>query len=143
MSPRRLGTAAGLALGSALSLGGCSAMAPNSVVNGWSVGDVKTCNDARCAAQISVVMAAFEEYLPNHAPLTQLTIHEEGGYPRGDGTMAAPFRSGGCCDVALFQFADGMIYALGVGYLGISDEPVAVPRGREFIDPPQTPFRAE
>ena len=126
---------AAFAVGAALAASGCSSVVPNTIVNGWSVGDVKACNDPRCAAQIPVVLAALEELRPNHPALVEMTIHAEGVYPRGDGTAAEPFRSEGCCDVALFQFADGSIYAIGVGYLATSDEPVAVPRGPTFVDP--------
>ena len=146
MTPRRLGlriATAALAAAASLTAIGCSSVAPNTIVNGWSIGDVQACNDPRCAAQIPVVLAALEEYRPDHPTLVEMTIHAEGVYPRGDGTAAEPFRTEGCCHVALFQFADGSIYAIGVGYLATSDEPVAVPRGREFLDPPQTPFRAE
>jgi hypothetical protein len=143
MSFPGLRLAAGFALGSALAVLGCSALTPNMIVNGWSVGDVKACEEPRCAAQIPVAQAALEQYRPDHAPLVKLTIHEEGGYPRGDGTVAVPFRSGGCCDVALFQLSDGSVYAVGVGYPGVSEEPTAVERGPALDDPSQTPLGAE
>ena len=118
--------------------GACSVPPPNTVVNGWSIGEQLACTDERCAAQIPVARAALAELYRDHPIVVEMRIHEEGGYRNPDGTVAVPFRSGGCCDVAVFHFADGSLFAFGVGYPGISQEPVAVPAGpMELVDPPR------
>ena len=117
-----------LLLAALLLLGGCSFLQPAATVNGWSVGPLLACADQRCRDEIPVAQAALEEYYPNHPELVALEIHEEGGYRDPVGNVVLVTRSGGCCEVALFRFVDGTIWAIGVGYVGVSDFPSAVPQ---------------
>ena len=111
----------------AVALGGCTLLPQTNIVNGWSVGPVLACGDQRCRDEIPVARAALDEYYPNHPELIALEIHEEGGYRDALGNIVLATRSGGCCEVALFRFADGSVWAIGVGYVGVNDFPSAVP----------------
>ena len=127
----RIGVVAGTLMVAA-ALVGCATVQPGTLVDGWSVGEQKTCavGDERCVALLPEATRGLDRRDPGHPPITAATLHEEGGYPGKNGEVLLSVRSGGCCDVALFQLADGSVRAIGVGYPGISDIPLAI------LDPP-------
>jgi hypothetical protein len=127
----RIRAIAGVAMFAA-GLVGCATVQPGTLVDGWSVGEQKTCavGDERCVALLPEASRGLDRREPGHAAIIAASLHEEGGYPGKDGQVILSIRSGGCCDVALFQLADGSVRAIGVGYPGISDVPMAI------LDPP-------
>jgi len=112
------------ALLAALVLASCgaavSSVGPNTIVNGWAIGDASA-----CAGDESVVCAAFIEVATErlggrdvgHASIVSAVVHAEGLYPNLDGDLGPVFRSGmgGFCCVVLFQLADGTYRGIGVG----------------------------
>ncbi len=98
-----------------LVIAGCGPVAPNTIVNGWSVGEALACTDEHCLEELRVAETALERQDAGYLPVMSLTIHREGLYPQPDGTMVAGHSAGGCCRVALFRFLDGSLLAFGVG----------------------------
>jgi hypothetical protein len=99
------------------------------VVDGWPVGDAFTCSNPECEALLPVAQAQLDTRDPGHAPVVHATLHHEGVYADASGHLILSVRSGGCCQVARFELADGTIRAIGVGYPGISQEPMAFDYG--------------
>ena len=95
-------------------LAACGPVEPNTIVSGWSVGEVIDCTTERCRDVRQVAEQALQKQQPGYPPVISLTIHREGLYPR-DGSLVPGHVAGGCCEVALFRFADGSLYAFGVG----------------------------
>lgn len=56
-------------------------------------------------------------------------LHNEGVTRDADGNTILHTRSGQCCRVVRFELADGSVRAIGVGFPGISDIPIAVDYG--------------
>lgn len=47
----------------------------------------------------------------------------------GDHHKILNVRSGNCCSVVRFELADGSVRAIGVGFPGVSDIPIAINYG--------------
>jgi hypothetical protein len=123
-----------LVLAAALLLAaGCDAFeqAPR-IVDGWAIGDPIACpTTPRCELLATVALAELDRTEPGHAALVTWSMHHESWYTNRehpDGKILAT-RSGGCCRVWLAELADGRSVAIGVGYPGVSQEPVAVRDG--------------
>ena len=101
------------------------------MVDTWPVGQEFVCatDQPRCNALIDAAIDGLDTREPGHAPLTSATLHLEGGYLDAAGSIILPTRSGDCCSVVVFQLTNGEVRAIGVGYPGISDVPVAIPWG--------------
>jgi hypothetical protein len=105
------------------------------VIDTWPVGDEFRCGPAApiktplCEAMIPAAIAGLDGREPGHAPVVGLTLHHEGGYLDGAGSLILVERSGGCCFVAVLHLEDDATRAIGVGYPGVSTEPVAIPWG--------------
>lgn len=96
------------------------------VIDQWPVGRAMACGtDTKCLDLVPAARVGLDQRNPGHAPITSVTIHEEG--VGADGIMTK--RSGGCCAVAVFQLADGSVRAIGVGYIGVSTAPGTVDYG--------------
>jgi hypothetical protein len=114
-------------------LGGCQLATPGRVpvVDGWPIGDEKACapDDGRCMALMPVAIDGFDAQNPGHPPIVRATLHVEGPLFDANGNHLLVTRSGSCCSVVLVELADGSIRAVGVGYPGVSQTPMAFPTG--------------
>ena len=117
--------------GIALVVVACSPNAPSPVIDTWPVGEEYACDagDARCQALIPTAIAGLDARNPGHAPVLSVSLHREGALLGPSGEQILMTRSGDCCSVAVLQLANGEIRAIGVGYPGVSDVPVAIPEG--------------
>jgi hypothetical protein len=104
-----------------------------SVVDHWPVGPARTCSGdqaERCEALVGVGRSGLDERNPGHPAIVSLELHQEG--PMVDpstGDKMLVTRSGGCCSVLVMRLQDGSTTAIGVGYPGISQVPMAFPWG--------------
>lgn len=116
-----------------LALAGCDLVSsgPVAVVDGWPIGRERPCaiGDARCTDLMPVAINGFDRRDPGHAPIVRATLHDEGTMIDAQGNHILMTRSGACCSVALFELSDGSVRAIGVGYPGVSDIPVAIETG--------------
>jgi hypothetical protein len=113
-------------------LAGCSVgpLARAPVVDGWPIGSEFACaSDLRCNALMPVATAGFDRRDPGHPQIVRASLHREGSIVDSQGNHMLMTRSGSCCSVAVFELADGSIRAIGVGYPGVSQTPVAVDDG--------------
>ena len=117
-----------LALASALAVAGCGPRS-DPVVDTWPVGHLILCGDAaRCAALTSVGLAGLDARNPEHAAVVSSELHDEGQVvDPSTGKIMMLIRSGACCEVLVARLADGSTRAIGVGYPGISQVPIAIP----------------
>jgi hypothetical protein len=108
---------------------GCSRVG-DPVVDGWAIGPEQWCaTTTNCPALLDTARAGLDRRDPRHADVLRVTLHDEGATFEADGDQILHTRSGSCCSVARFELADGSIRAIGVGYPGISQEPIAVDYG--------------
>jgi hypothetical protein len=107
---------------------GLARATPSPVIDGWPVGPALGCTpDDRCPELLAAARAGFEERDPGHPAIEAMVLHREG--TEVDPTTGATIlraRSGGPVHVAVFTLADGTVRALGVGFPGISREPVVL-----------------
>jgi hypothetical protein len=91
--------------------------------DGWRVGALETCPlyptlpsppstelsnsecEANLAAWLGVGRDGFDRRDPNHAPIVRATLHD---------LDTSTFHSARCCEVAVFELADGSIRAIGI-----------------------------
>lgn len=120
-----------LVLAGAACLAACVPAPPATIIDGWAVGEAKVCpaGDERCFALLPEASRGLDRRDPGHPPVVRATLHEEGAYRSPGGSILLPIRSGDCCDVAVFELADGTTRAIGVGYPGISQVPMAIDYG--------------
>jgi hypothetical protein len=101
--------------------------------DGWKVGSSETCPvpnfdiqvgqpttwdcDASLAAWLDAASEGFDRRDPSHVPIVRTTLHEYAG--------GARFLSN-CCEVAVFELADGTIRAIGVAHVGVDYSRVSV-----------------
>jgi hypothetical protein len=123
---RRPGLVATVALG--LVLCGCG-VTPDPLIDTWPVGASAACPDTqRCEALVAAGLAGLDARDPGHAAVVATELRDEGVIlDPSTGHQILMARSGGCCAVLLVRLADGTTRAIGVGYPGISREPVAIP----------------
>jgi hypothetical protein len=108
----------------------CSTSDP--VIDGWSIGRETGCprGATTCDDFVQAGLKAFDERDPAHPAVARWEIHAEGvWYDPKTGTRALRTMSGSCCDVLVLRLEDGTTAAIGVGYPGISQEPVGLPWG--------------
>lgn len=108
--------------------GGC-APAADRIIDSWPVGEPVQCADARsCDELVNVGLAGLNARDPGHPPVVRARLHREGAISDpSTGQQILMIRSGGCCQVLVVQLTDGSTRAIGVGYPGISNVPVAIP----------------
>jgi hypothetical protein len=91
--------------------------------DGWRVGALETCPlyptlpsppstelsnsecEANLAAWLGVGRDGFDRRDPNHASIVRATLHD---------LDTTTFHSARCCDIAVFELADGSIRAIGI-----------------------------
>ena len=93
------------------------------VIDTWPVGGPATCEE-RCLPAIEAATDALAAREPGHPGITGVTLHAFGQQVDAEGRIL--IRSGsGTIWVAVFELEDGSVRAIGVGYPGVSREPVA------------------
>jgi hypothetical protein len=108
----------------------CAGAVDERVVDGWPIGPALPCAASqRCPELAEAATNGLARRDPGHAAIVSLTLHAEGAVVDASGRRVLQVRSGACCDVALFKLADGNLAAIGVGYPGISETPVAIDYG--------------
>jgi hypothetical protein len=106
------------------------ARAGDPVVDGWPIGPQRDCErHDDCHALLVLATAALDRRDPGHAAIVNVTLHNEGAIVDASGNTILMTRSGACCSVARFELADGTVRAIGVGYPGVSKEPIALDYG--------------
>jgi hypothetical protein len=97
------------------------------VIDGWSVGPEVSFVDAERELLLGLARDHLDRRDPGHAVVVRATLHAEGAVVdpvTGDQILMT--RSGGASRIAVFELADGTVTAIGVGYPGISREPVVL-----------------
>jgi hypothetical protein len=80
-----------------------------------------------CTEMVLEALRGLDARDPGHAAVRSVAIHREGTMiDPATGKMIIWARSGACCSVLVAELADGSRSAIGVGYPGISTEPIAV-----------------
>ena len=107
---------------------GCGLVRPRAVpvVDGWRVGPIAECSAGdRCPELLAAAAAGLDRRVPDHAAIAAATLHMEGALVDPEtGDLVLSTRSGGATYVARFELVDGTVRAIGVGFPGISREPV-------------------
>lgn len=105
--------------------------APDPMVDGWPIGAEIDCTSrADCAALLDLARSGLDRREPGHAAVMRVTLHVEGTLvdpATGDRILLT--RSGGAPSVAVFELGDGTVTAIGVGYPGVSREPMVFDEG--------------
>ena len=117
---------------------GCDILEPAPrILDGWSVGDAIDCPATdRCTDLARVGLAQLDADEPGHPAVTAWSMHRESYYPSTKpGEKILPTRSGGCCSVLVVTLADGRVLAIGVGFPGVSQEPMAFRAGPALTMP--------
>jgi hypothetical protein len=111
----------------AIVLAGC-ASGPDPIIDSWPVGGRYECStDRRCDELIRVGLAGIDKRDPDHAAVTAVELHSEGTFVDPvTGNKLLMSRSGSLC-VLVVRLDDGGMSAIGVGYPGVSQEPMAFP----------------
>lgn len=105
-------------------LGGCG-LQPSRVVDTWPVGDPLACvPEDRCPELVAAGLAGLAARDGELAVVATWLHHEAARVDPVTGDQILSTRSGSCCDVLLVRLADGSERAIGVGFPGISQEPV-------------------
>ena len=105
--------------------------APDPVIDGWPIGtEVDCATRADCRVLLSLARDRLDARDPGHAAVARVTLRHEGTpVDPATGDRILLTRSGGAPDVAVFELEDGTVTAIGVGYPGISREPMAFDTG--------------
>ena len=81
---------------------------------------------AACAQLVLTALEGLDARDQGHAAVTSVAIHREGTkIDPSTGSHIIFTRSGNCCYVLVADLEDGSRHAIGVGYPGISTEPIA------------------
>jgi hypothetical protein len=111
-------------------LTGCSSPMGDPVVDGWAIGPERSCETtAKCPALLDTARVGLDRRDPGHPAVVSVTLHTEGATFAANGDRILHTRSGSCCSVARFELADGSVKAIGVGYPGVSQLPMAIDYG--------------
>ncbi len=115
----------GLAFG--LAIVACGAPRSDPTIDSWPIGaPTNDCLRGSCELMIDTAMARLDIRNRGHADVVTVTIHEIGRVVNAQGQVILTTSSGGPPRVVVFELADGTRRAIGVGYPGISKEPVAM-----------------
>jgi hypothetical protein len=119
-----------------LLLAGCggprSTARDGSVIDGWLVGPMTTCQDrvvtadnvevarGRCVDLVAAAAKALDDRDPGHPAVVAMQLHERRWQPN---------TAGGLQYVAVYTLADGSIRAIGVGWPGVATTPFTIAYG--------------
>ena len=99
------------------------------VIDSWPIGPLTNdCLRGSCEDMIVAATARLEVRDPGHADVSKVEIHELAQQVDAQGRTILTTMSGGPPRVVLFELADGSRRAIGVGYPGVSQTPVAFDR---------------
>jgi hypothetical protein len=99
----------------------------DAVIDGWTVGTEVSFFDSERELLLGLARDHLDRRDRGHAPVVRATLHIEGGLiDPATGQQILRTRSGGAPRIAVFELADGTVTAIGVGYPGISREPVVL-----------------
>ena len=99
----------------------------DAVIDGWTVGPEVSFFDGERELLLGLASDHLDRRDPGHAVVVRATLHSEGGLiDPATGRQILSTRSGGAPRIAVFELADGTVTAIGVGYPGISREPVVL-----------------
>ena len=120
----------------AVVLAGCSALGSisgdGSVIDGWLVGPVTTCQDrvvtadnvevarGRCVDLVAAAAKALDDRDPGHPAVVGMQLHER---------RRPPDVTGGLGYVAVYTLADASVRAIGVGWPGVATTPYTIGYG--------------
>lgn len=123
------GPALVLVLLGALLAGSCAPAAADPIIDTWPVGEAVDCaQPPSCDELTRVGLAGLTTRDPGHAPVLEARLHREGAFvDPTTGETILTVRSGGCCHVLVVRLTDGSTRAIGVGFVGVSDRPIAIP----------------
>ena len=115
----------GLALGVAMLA--CGRLVSDPVIDSWPIGAPTTdCVRGSCEVMIDAAGARLDIRNRGHADVVKVTIYEIGRFVNDQGQVVLTTTSGGPTRVVVFELADGSRRAIGVGYPGISKDPVGM-----------------
>jgi hypothetical protein len=98
------------------------------IVDGWPIGAPDTCQPGEpCVELLELAARQLGRRDPDHAAVVRVDWHRWGRIVDDDGRVL--IGRSGRWHVARFELADGSVRAIGVGFPGISDIPVAVDYG--------------
>ena len=121
---RGRGILIGLALGVAMAA--CRPVS-DPVIDSWPIGaPTSDCVRGSCEVMIDAAGARLDIRDRGPADVVKVTIHEIGRFVNAQGQVVLTTSSGGPPRVVVFELADGTRRAIGVGYPGISEDPVAM-----------------
>lgn len=96
-------------------------------IDGWLVGPEVSFFDAERDLLLGLAADHLDRRDPGHAVVVRATLHHEGPLlDPATGQQILRTYSGGAPKIAVFELADGTVTAIGVGYPGISREPVVL-----------------
>jgi hypothetical protein len=97
------------------------------VIDGWLVGPEVSFLDAEREVLLGLASDHLDRRDPAHPAVVRATLHSEGDlFDPATGQRILRTYSGGAPRIAVFELADGTVTAIGVGYPGISREPVVL-----------------
>ena len=100
---------------------------PDPLIDGWSVGSEVSWFEVDREVLLGLARDHLDRRDPGHAAIVRATLHCEGGLiDPSTGQQVLRTNSGGAPRIAVFELADGAVAAIGVGYPGISREPVVL-----------------
>lgn len=115
----------GIALG--LAIVACGAPRSDPTIDTWPIGaSTSDCLRGSCEVMIDAARVRLDIRNRGHADVVTATIHEVGKFVNAQGQTVLTNGSGGSPRVVVFELADGTRRAIGVGYPGISRDPVAM-----------------
>jgi len=94
------------------------------VIDTWPVGGPVTCEE-RCLPAIEAATDALAAREPGHPAIARVTLHAFGRQVDAEGRILIQMTSGSRW-VAVFELEDDSVRAIGVGYPGVSREPIAM-----------------
>ena len=105
--------------------------APDPVIDGWPIGtEVDCATRADCGLLLRLARDRLDARDPGHVAVARVTLRHEGtSVATATGDRILLTRSGGAPDIAVFELLDGSVTAIGVGYPGISREPMVFDTG--------------
>jgi hypothetical protein len=104
---------------------GACASPETAVIDTWRVGATLDCGDARCRTALDAGLRGLTVRDRGQAPVESASLHAQATCrDPATGQEILSTRSGGPIWVLVATLADGSTHAIGVGYPGISQDPV-------------------
>jgi hypothetical protein len=102
--------------------------APDPIVDGWPIREPMSCvPEERCAELLELAARRLDRRDQDRAAVVEAVMHYEGMILDDHGSWLNTHT--GRVYVARFELADGSVRAIGVGFPGVSDTPIAYDYG--------------